>query len=201
MAAGISASGWADEERDMMRMVRLGVLLLCAAILVQEAAAQSKGPQRKQAAPSGPPGDRRDQVVAAPGTPFHGKSYWLSMAQCGGAYFRLGNFYAEEATRTRAAKPDPAAAAEFNRKAESAGRAAAVFFDLSERFLMTDRGLSQEDAVQTYDAQVVPASDKNKKPEDIAKDALKASEPCPALQEACRTSVPKICSDKSALTQ
>jgi hypothetical protein len=177
-------------------MVRLGALLLCAAILLpHEAAAQSRGKRKQQAAPQGPPGDKRDQVVAAPGTPHHGKPYWLSMAQCGGAYFKLGNLYAEEATRVRAAKPDPAAAAELNRKAETAGRAAATFFDVAERFLMTDRSLSQEDAVQTFDGQAASTGDRLKSIEA----AVKAAEPCPALHETCRASVPKICSDKSAL--
>jgi hypothetical protein len=180
----------------MMRLVRLGAVLLCAAILVQEAAAQSRGQRKKEAAPQGPPGDRRDQVVAAPGTAYHGKPYWLGMAQCGGAYFKLGNLYAEEATRVRAAKPDPAASAAFTKRSESAGRAAATFFEIAERFLMTDRGLSQEDAVQAFDGQAASTGDKLKSIEA----AVKAAEPCPALHETCRASAAKICNDKSVLT-
>jgi hypothetical protein len=180
----------------MMRLVRLGAVLLCAAILVQDAAAQSRGQRKKEAAPQGPSGDRRDQVVAAPGTAYHGKPYWLGMAQCGGAYFKLGNLYAEEATRTRQAKPDPAAAAGFTKQSESAGRAAATFFELAERFLMMDRGLSQDDAVQTFDGQAASTGDRLKSIEA----AVKAVEPCPALHETCRTSVAKICSEKSVLT-
>ena len=179
-----------------MRLVRLGAALLCAAILVQDAAAQSRGQRKRETAPQGPPGDRRAQMVAAPGTAYHGKAYWLGMAQCGGAYFKLGNLYAEEATRIRAAKPDPAAAAEFTRKSETAGRAAATFFDLAERFLMTDRGLSQEDAVHAFDGQATSTGDRLK----TIDAAVKAVEPCPALYETCRTSAAKICSEKSALT-
>lgn len=182
---------WNSAGARMFR--RAGALVLCAALLVASAA-DSALAQRRKSAPTAPQsGDRRDQVVTAPGTPWHGRPYWLAMAQCGGFYFRLGNLYAEEAMRVRAAKPDPAATAELNRRAETAGRSAATFLDVAERFLSTDRSLAQEAAIHAYDGQVASA-EKLKTVQAV----LKAAESCPALHETCRTAVPKICGEKSA---
>lgn len=171
----------------------LGVLLLCSLVLPAVAQAQRS---KQQPAPAQPSGDRRDQVVAAPGTPYHGRAYWWAAAQCAGIYFKLGNLYAEEATRIRAAKPDPAAAAALNRSAESAGRSSASFYELAERFLAADRGLAQEAAVQAYDGQAAAAGDRLKSIDDAAK----AANACPALLETCRGAVPKVCGEKAVLT-
>src|SRR5690242_8146214 len=42
---------------------------------------------RERAAPEAPP-DKRDTVIAAPGSPYHGRAYWVALAQCGGVYFK-----------------------------------------------------------------------------------------------------------------
>ncbi len=170
----------------------LGFLLLCSLVAVPIAQAQRS---KQQPAPAQPSGDRRDQVVAAPGTPYHGRAYWWAAAQCAGIYFKLGTLYAEEATRIRAAKPDPAAAAALSRSAESAGRSSASFYEIAERFLATDRGLSQEAAVQAYDGQAAAAGDRHKSIDA----AVKAAEACPALLETCRGAVPKICGERAVL--
>jgi hypothetical protein len=172
-----------------------GFRLLCG-LLLCSLVAPAQAQQRKQSAPAQQSGDRRDQVVAAPGTPYHGRPYWWAAAQCAGIYFKLGTLYAEEATRTRAAKPDPAAAAALNRKAESAGRSSASFFEIAERFLAADRSLSQEAAVQAYDGQAATAGDRLKSIDAAAK----AAEACPALHETCRGAAPKVCGDRAALT-
>ena len=90
-------------------------------------------------------------MVAAPGTPFHGKAYWQATAQCGGIYFKLGTVYSDAAIRAKVVKPDPAAYAQLTKEADGASRTATAFFEAAERFLVADRKLARDEAVMTYD--------------------------------------------------
>src|ERR1051326_8374379 len=58
--------------------------------------------------------DKRDTVVAAPGA-FAGKPYWLTLAQCGGSYFKLNTLYTDAAVHARVVHPDPHANATFTK--------------------------------------------------------------------------------------
>jgi hypothetical protein len=142
------------------------------------------------------PADKRDRVVSAPGTPFDGRPYWQALAQCGGIYFKLNSLYADAAIRAKVVKPDPALNAAFGKKSDSARRTATAFFEASERFLVTDRGLSHDDAMLTYDARQSSEGERHK----TIDGAEKAAQPCPALYDVCRTGLPKICTDPSSAT-
>lgn len=134
--------------------------------------------------------DRRDSAVTTPG-PLNGHPYWLSLAQCGGIYFKLNTLYADAAAHARVVKPDPKAVAENTRDLKEAIRIATTFFDAAERFLMTDRGLERDDAVLVYDPQERAAGDRVKSIEG----ALDAAKSCPALYQACQAAYPKACSE------
>jgi hypothetical protein len=169
--------------------------LLLAIALV--AATGVEAQMRRQAAPREttpavpPPSvDKRDSLVAAPG-PFSGKPYWLGLAQCGAAYFKLNVLYTDVAVHARI-KPDPRATAEYTRKLTDAIKTATIYFDGTERFLMTDRGIERVDAVLTYDPQSRAAGDKLKTVEA----AVAATQACPALYAACRAAFPKACSEQ-----
>ena len=105
--------------------------------------------------------DKRDTVVPAPGA-FAGKPYWLALAQCGGAYFKLNVLYTGLAVQARAVKPDPKLNTEYTRKLNDAIKTATAFFTGAERFLMTDRGIERIDAVLIYDGQSRVVADRIK---------------------------------------
>jgi len=169
-------------------------LLTIALVAATGADAQSRRRREpREAAPPPVPAvsvDKRDSTVAASG-PFSGKPYWLALAQCGGAYFKLNVFYTDVATRARV-KPDPRTAAEYTKKLTDAIKTATMYFNGAERFLMTDRGVERVDAVLTYDPQSRAAGDRLK----TVDAALAATLACPALYEACKAAYPKACSER-----
>jgi hypothetical protein len=169
-------------------------LLTVALIAATSADAQTRRKREtREAAPSPVPTaplDKRDSVVVAPGA-FSGKPYWLALAQCGGAYFKLNVFYTDIATHARV-KPDPKTATEYTKKLTDAIKIGTMYFNGAERFLMTDRGVERVDAVLTYDPQSRAASDRLK----TVDAALAAALACPALYEACQAAYPKACSER-----
>ena len=183
-----------DYNRIMPGTFAKAALLTIALIAVTSADAQTrrKREPREAAPPPVPaaPLDKRDSVVAAPGA-FNGKPYWLALAQCGGAYFKLNVFYTDVATHARV-KPDPKAAAEYTKKLTDAIKIGTMYFNGAERFLMTDRGVERVDAVLTYDPQSRAAGDRFK----TVDAALAATLACPALYEACQAAYPKACSER-----
>ncbi len=183
--------------RSNERIVVLAAILAMA-LATSAAAEQTRRPKKKvePAAPAAIPGDRRDRIVAAPGTPFHGRAYWQAAAQCGGIYFRLNTIYADAAIAAKVIKPDPAAYTKFTREAEDAAVTATTFFDVSERFLVADRKFAREEAVQTYDPVASTAGDRLKSVDA----ALQAAKPCPDLYKVCRGAYPQLCNDTTALT-
>jgi len=173
--------------------------LALAAILVLSGAADAQRKrerEREKPAPAAPP-DKRDRLVAAPGTPFNGRPYWQAMAQCGGIYFKLNTLYSNAAIQAKVVKPDAAANAAFSKKSDAARRTATAFFDAAERFLIADRGMAREDAIMTYDVRATEEGDRYKTPES----AEQAVKPCPALYQACRAADPKICSDPTVTAE
>jgi hypothetical protein len=177
------------------RIIALVAISLIALASVAQAQTKSRAKTREQPA-AATPADKRDRVVAAPGTPFHGKAYWQATAQCGGIYFKLGTVYSDSAIRAKVVKPDPAAYVQFTKDANGASRSATVFFDAAERFLIADRKLARDEAVMTYDAVSSNAGDRLKTI-DAANEAAK---PCPDLYTACRAAFPQVCNDAAALT-
>ena len=137
--------------------------------------------------------DKRDTVVTAPAT-FAGKPYWLALAQCGGAYFKLNVLYTGLAVQARAVKPDPKLNTEYTKKLNDAIKTATAFFTGAERFLMTDRGIERIDAVLIYDQQSRAVSDRIK----TIDAALNAAKTCPALYQACQDAHAKACSESLA---
>jgi hypothetical protein len=178
-----------------LTVVALASLLAATAADAQHRRKRDSGPERSAPAPTVPP-DKRDRLVAASGTPFDGRPYWQALAQCGGIYFKLNSLYAGEAIRAKVVKPDPALNAAFSKKSDSARRTATAFFEASERFLVADRGLSHEDAMLTYDARQSSEGERYK----TIDGAEKAAQPCAPLYDACRTGLPKICTDPSTAT-
>jgi hypothetical protein len=182
-----------DYNRIMPGTFAKAALLTIALIAVTSADAQTrrKREPREAAPPPVPaaPLDKRDSVVAAPGA-FNGRPYWLALAQCGGAYFKLNVFYTDVATHARV-KPDPQTAAEYTKKLTDAIKIGTMYFNGAERFLMTDRGVERVDAVLTYDPQSRVAGDRLK----TVDAALAAALACPALYEACQAAYPKACSE------
>jgi hypothetical protein len=179
----------------MRRITKAACLIVAACLVAGAADAQTKRKREQEKAAPVPPPDRRDRVVAAPGTPFNGKPYWQSLAQCGGIYFKLNNLYALAAIQAKVVKPDPAANAQFSKKSDAARRTATAFFVAAERFLMADRGIAREDASLTYDARANDEGERHKTIET----AEQATKPCPALYQVCRDAFAKICSE-AALT-
>jgi hypothetical protein len=176
-----------------MRGIGKAACLVLAVVLLASAAdAQSRRKrERQERAPPPPPPDRRDRVVSAPGTPFNGRPYWQSLAQCGGIYFKLNNLYAFAAIQAKVVKPDPAANTQFIKKSDVARRTATVFFEAAERFLVADRGIARDDAILTYDVRANEEGERHK----TIDAAEQATRPCPALYRVCRDSFAKICSE------
>jgi hypothetical protein len=170
---------------------------LAAAILVLASITAQAAPRPKKGepAPAPTPGDKRDRVVTAPGTPFHGRAYWQAAAQCGGIYFKLNSVYSDAAIAAKVIKPDPAAYTRLSKEAETASMAATRFFEASEHFLVADRKLARDDAILTYDAVSNSAGERLK----TIDAAVQAAKPCPEFYKACRSAHPQMCNDASAL--
>jgi len=156
---------------------------------------KKKKQQEPQAAPAGPI-DKRDRVVAMPGSPFHGREYWRAAAQCGGIYFKLNITYADAAIRAKVVKPDPAAFALNTKEADRTSKAATAFFDVAERFLVGDRKIARDEAVLTYDAVSTASGERVKTIEA----GWQAAKPCPELYKICRDNFPQTCNDPTAVT-
>ena len=170
-------------------MLAIGVATFSTA----DAARRTK--KQDEAAPAAASSDKRDRVVAAPGTPFHNRAYWQAAAQCGGIYFKLNTLYSEAAITAKVAKPDPAAYTRLTKEADIASTKATMFFDVSERFLAADRRLAREEAVVAYDAAAYSAGDRLKSVDA----ALQAAKACPELYKVCRGAFPQVCNDTTAL--
>jgi hypothetical protein len=163
------------------------------ALLVAAASAQAQPARQNQRRPVEPPVpavsiDKRDSLVNAPGA-FHGRPYWLALAECGGVYFKLNVFYTDAAVQARVVRPDPRANAEYSKKLTEAIKTATAYFEGAEHFLMSDRAIERADAVLTYDGPSRGAGDRVKSIEA----ALAAAKACPALYQACRETFPKQC--------
>lgn len=172
---------------------RLGTCAIAAgvvALFLTDAAQGQSRRSREREAPSIPQAvDKRDRVVAAPGSRYQGRAYWQALGQCGGAYFKLNTLYADASAQAQVVKKDRNAAAALSGKAENARRAATMFFEAAERVLIADRKVGREAAVLTYDGAATEIADRLKTV-DAARDALKA---CPALYENCRAALAKTC--------
>ena len=166
--------------------------IILAMLTIAQAAPRKQPPQ---AAPA-TAGDKRDRVIAAPGTPFHGKAYWWATAQCGGIYYKVGTLYSENAIKAKVVRPDPAAYATLKQSADTTARTATAFFEAAEHFLIADRKLARDEAVLTYDAVATAAGERVKSLETSAP----VMKPCPELYQACRTAYPQMCNDKAVLT-
>ena len=177
-----------------LRAVTLIALAIAATLSTADSARRIK--KQEDAAPAPTPGDKRDRVVTAPGTPFNGRAFWQAAAQCGGIYFRLNTLYSDAAISAKVIKPDPAAFTRLSKDADGASVNATAFFDVSERFLVADRKVSREDAVVTYDNVAHTAGDRFKSVEA----ALQGAKPCPELYRVCRGAFPQVCNDAAALT-
>jgi hypothetical protein len=178
----------------MARMLAKAVVVALLSALAATPAHSAAKKKQERAAPA-PPLDKRDRVVAAPGTPFHGRAYWSALAQCGGIYFKLASFHSDAAIRAKLGKPDPPAQAQATRRADEASKAATWFFDAAERVLIADRKVAREDAVVIYDPQASEAGDRLKSVEA----AVQAMRPCPALYQACHGAHPVVCRENQAL--
>ena len=82
--------------------LRQGVIIATAIFAIAVATLSAADAARRlkkhdDVAPTPAPGDKRDRVVTAPGTPFTGRAYWQAAAQCGGIYFRLNTLYSDAA--------------------------------------------------------------------------------------------------------
>jgi hypothetical protein len=177
----------------MHRFLTATICALLATTLVIDGAAaegsrkRAREPREKAAPP--PPPDRRDRLVNAPGTPFHGRPYWQALAQCGGIYFKLNTLYANAAIQAKVVKPDAAANARFSKQSNRARRTATIFFEATERILMADRAVTREQAAVTYDARATDEGERQK----TAEAAESATKPCPALYQTCHEAFAKIC--------
>lgn len=178
--------------------LRAVTVIVVFAIAATFSAADAARRLKKQddAAPAPTPGDKRDRVVTAPGTPFNGRAFWQAAAQCGGIYFRLNTLYSDAAVGAKVIKPDPAAFTKLSKDADGASATATTFFDVSERFLVADRKVTREDAVMTYDTVAYSAGERFKSVEA----ALQAAKSCPDLYKVCRGAFPQVCNDAGALT-
>jgi hypothetical protein len=177
----------------MRRFIAVATLVLVTTLMIESVAAEGarrREREREKTPPPSPP-DKRDRLVNAPGTPFHGRPYWQALAQCGGVYFKLNTLYSNAAIHAKVVKPDAAANARFSRQSDTARRTATAFFEAAERFLVADRGLAREQAVMTYDARATEEGERQK----TAEAAEQAAKPCPALYQACREAFAKICSE------
>src|ERR1700757_2222958 len=137
--------------------------------------------------------DKRDTMVTLPGA-FAGKPYWLALAQCGGAYFKLNVLYTALAMQARAVKPDPKLNNEYTKKLNDAIKTATAFYSGAERFLMADRGIERIDAVLIYNEQSRSVAERIK----TIDAGLNAARTCPALYQACQETRSKACSETLA---
>jgi hypothetical protein len=170
-------------------------LVMIAVLLAVNANAQTRHKRERQPKETERPApvvsvDKRDTTVTLPGA-FNGRSYWLALAQCGGAYFKLNVLYTAIAVQARAVKPDPKLNTEYTRKLNDAIKTATAFFSGAERFLMTDRGIERIDAVLIYNEQSRAVADRIK----TIDAALNAAKACPALYQACQEAHAKACSE------
>jgi hypothetical protein len=134
--------------------------------------------------------DKRDALVNLPGA-YNGKPYWLALAQCGGAYFKLNVLYTALAMQARAVKPDPKLNNEYTKKLNDAIKTATAFYTGAERFLMADRGIERIDAVLIYNEQSRSVAERIK----TIDAGLNAARTCPALYQACQETRSKACSE------
>lgn len=171
------------------------ILIIALPSLADAQQSKRRGKKEEQAAPTAP-GDKRDRLVAAPGTPFHGRAYWQATAQCGGIYFKLGTIYSDAAIRAKVVKPDPAALAQATKDANAASAAATAFFEASERFLISDRKLARDEAVMTYDPIATNNGDRIKTTDA----GVQAAKSCPELYKTCRGAFPQTCNSTADLT-
>lgn len=169
---------------------------LFIALTVSAAAETTRRSKKQEPAAPPSPADKRDRVVSAPGTPFHGRAYWQATAQCGGIYFKLGTVYSDAAIRAKVVKPDPAAYAQLTKEANGASKTATAFFEAAERFLIADRKLARDEAVMTYDVVATTNGDRVR----TAEAAALAAKPCPELYQTCRGAFPQVCNDTSTPT-
>jgi hypothetical protein len=175
------------------RTIAIATLLLLALSSVADAQSKRRGKKQEEAAPPPTPVDKRDRVVAAPGTPFNGRAYWQAAAQCGGVYFKLGAIHSDAAIRAKVIKPDPAAYTSLTNDANAANRSATAFFEAAERFLIADRKVSREDAVVTYD----PVASANGDRVKTVEAAATAAKSCPDLYQTCHGAFPQVCTERS----
>lgn len=178
----------------MLRILTKAVLIVVLTLLAATSADAQRHHRRAQRGeverPPPPVAiDKRDTVVAAPGA-FAGKPYWLSLAQCGGSYFKLNSLYTDAAVHARVVHPDPHANAAFTKNLQEAISLATTFYNAAGKFLETDRGLDRDNAVLTYDGPARAAGDRVKTIEA----GLAAVKACPALYEVCQAAYPKACS-------
>jgi len=174
-----------------MTPIAKAAVLALAALVVSTTADAQRRRERERERPAPPAAaDKRDRLVTSSGS-FNGRPYWQAMAQCGGIYFKINTLYSTAAIQAKVVKPDPAAHAQFNKKSDAARRSATAFFEAAERFLIADRGVAREEAIMTYDARATEEGDRYKTVEA----AEQATKQCPALYQACRDTVPKICSE------
>jgi len=179
-----------------LRLFFSSFLVVIAALAFSEGEAAPRPKKGEPAAPAPTPGDKRDRLVTAPGSPFHGRAFWQAAAQCGGIYFKLNTTYSDAAVSAKVIRPDPAAYTKLTKEAETASMAATAFFDASESFLVADRKVARDEAVQTYDPVANSAGERLKSIDA----ALQAAKPCPELYKICRGTYPQTCSDATALT-
>ena len=174
------------------------VLILVTALVAASANAQTRHRREREPKEAERPApavsiDKRDAMVTAPAA-FAGKPYWLALAQCGGAYFKLNVLYTALAVQARAVKPDPKLNTEYTSKLNDAIKTATAFFTGAERLLMTDRGIERIDAVLIYNEQSRVVADRIK----TIDAALNAAKACPALYQACQDAHAKACSESLA---
>ncbi|MFZ1149419.1 MAG: hypothetical protein WAR76_06745 [Xanthobacteraceae bacterium] len=174
------------------------VLIIAAALVAASVNAQTRHRREREPKETERPVptvsiDKRDTTVTLPAT-FAGKPYWLTLAQCGGAYFKLNVLYTALAVQARAVKPDPKLNTEYTKKLNDAIKTATAFFTGAERFLMTDRGIERIDAVLIYNEQSRAVADRIK----TIDAALNAAKACPALYQACQDAHAKACSESLA---
>jgi hypothetical protein len=181
-------------------IVRAAAIFAAAAIAATSADAQTTPKKRVRSQSDRPsaavPLDKRDSVVAAPGSPYHGRPYWQALGSCGGIYFKLNMLYTDIAVRARSVKPNPKIHAEYAKKLDVASKIATVYYVAAERFLTTDRGLDRAGAIMTYDVKAREAGSRL----TTIDAAVAATKPCPALYEACQQAYPKICTETAPPT-
>jgi hypothetical protein len=184
----------------MRRTIAAAFTLVMAATLIAESADAQTRRHRREREPKETERpaaavsiDKRDTVVTLPAA-VAGKPYWLALAQCGGAYFKLNVLYTGLAVQARAVKPDPKLNTEYTKKLNDAIKTATAFFTGAERFLMTDRGIERIDAVLIYNEQSRAVADRIK----TIDAALSAAKTCPALYQACQEAHAKACSEALA---